>query len=157
LVLFFVLVFAAVSFAQFCIPQLPLAYAQEEDEEEDEEPMQARPNPMESYTKGAAEKSSMQKGTLRKGASKRGVSRSSKTAATEIVSYDGVDGESMPVDPYDAQVGAEGVSMPIDPLDAQAGTSVQGVGSASWDPTDSPAGWDPFDKEANLDSAEMHQ
>ncbi len=149
LVLFFV--FAAVAFAQFCIPQLPLAYAQGEEDEEEEEPIQARPNPMESYTKGA---------------SKRGVSRGLKTTATQAVGYDGVDGESMPIDPYGAQAGAEGTSMPIDPLGAQAGadstagvsmTTENGVGSASWDPTDSPAGWDPFDKEANLDSAEMHQ
>jgi len=168
LVLLVVLSFFAVAFAQFCIPQLPLAYAQGEEDPlgEEEETIQARPNPMESYTKGAAEKSSMQKGTLRKGASKIGVSRSLKTKATKVVSYDGVDGESMPVDPYDAQAGAEGTSMPIDPLDAQAGadsttsasmTTETGVGSASWDPTDMPAGWDPFDKEANLDSAEMHQ
>ncbi|MFH1655029.1 MAG: hypothetical protein ABH954_00250 [Candidatus Omnitrophota bacterium] len=178
LVLLVVLSFFAVAFAQFCIPQLPLAYAQGEEDPlgEEEETIQARSNPMESYTKGAAEKSSMQKGTLRKGASKIGVSRSLKTTATKAVSYDGIDGESMPVDPYDAQVGTdgasipnnplgdpygtqagvEGASMPIDPLGAQAGTSVQSAGSTSWDPSDMPAGWDPFDSEANLDSAEMN-
>ena len=146
--------------AQFCIPQLPLAYAQEEDpdgeEEPEEEDIQTKPNPMETITRGINKTSSMQKGVLKmKAASvetsevmddgEHGdaiVSEGAEGVSTEIV--------SMPVDPYDKEAGA-------DSLTGASSVMEEGVGSASWDPSEMPAGWDPFDKEANLDSAEMMQ
>ncbi|MFC1709084.1 hypothetical protein ACFL2J_03370 [Candidatus Omnitrophota bacterium] len=167
LVVLVVFSFFVAALAQFCIPQLPLAYAQEEDEE-DEEPMQAKPNPMETTTRGISRRSSLQKGALKAGALKMKatvVETSEVKEAEGVTTEQGVSTEivSMPVDPYDA----EGASMPIDPLDAKeagadskTGASIvteNGVGSVSWDPSDMPVGWDPFDKEANLDSAEMHQ
>lgn len=155
LVLLLVLSFFVMTLVQFCIPQLPLAYAQsEEDEEqqkeEDEEPIQARPNPMQNYTRGVAGKTSMQKSALKM--------KAASTETSEVMEGEGAATEqgisteivSMPIDPYGTQAGA----------DSTIGTSTvteEGVGSASWDPSELPAGWDPFDKEANLDSAEMHQ
>ena len=153
LVVILILSFFVVSLVQFCVPQIPLAYAQEEEpEEEEEEPVQARPNPMKSFTRGA----SMQKSALKtKTASVKTSEVMEEGEQASAVMSEGAEGVSteivsMPVDPYDAEVGA-------DSMTSASSVMQEGVGSASWDPTDSPAGWDPDGMEVNLDSAEMSQ
>lgn len=165
LVLLLVFSFFVMTLAQFCIPQVPLTYAQEEDPEGEEEPeeedIQTKPNPMETTTRGISKQSSLQKGTLKAGALKM----KAALMETSEVMDDGEHGDAIMSEGVEG-VSVETTAMPVDPLDMEAGadsmtgaSSVmeEGVGSASWDPSDSPAGWDPFDKEANLDSAEMMQ
>lgn len=159
LVLLLVFSFFVMTLAQFCIPQLPLAYAQEEEPEEEEpeeEDIQSKPNPMETTTRGISAKSTMQKGALKMEAASTKTSEVMEEGEqVDAVMSEGAEGVSteivsMPIDPYDTEVGT-------DSLTGTSSVMQEGVGSTSWDPSDSPAGWDPFDKEANLDSAEMMQ
>ena len=140
IVVLIVFTFFMMALADFCIPCASFVYAQGEDEEEDEEPIQARPDPTQSYSKGAI---NIQKGSIR-GASAK--SKSASVGASSKVAVEDTQGPGGKINLEQKDVLNAGAS---------ATSAQQAVGSASWDPFDMPAGLDPSDSEVNINSDQM--